>query len=401
MAFLSRSFYTPCTNFVLSSTFRSFSTAPPAAPAKLAELDMSKLRITTTLNPKPKPDHKKLAFGKAFTDHMFQAFWNEKTGWYDPQIVPYGPIQIYPSAAALHYGLECFEGMKAYRDNKGNLRLFRPDRNMERLNKSSTRLTLPAFNGDELLKGLKTLLRLDRDWIPNEKGYSVYIRPFAIATQPELGVAPVRESMLGIVCCPVGPYYPEGFKPVSLFADSVHIRAAPGGVGGYKVGGNYGPTVLPAIQASKKGFTQVLWLYNDYITEVGTMNVFIYWINEKGEKELMTPPLIEGTILPGVTRLSILELARESSEFKVSERSITMTTFAEACREGRILECFGAGTAAIVSPIKLIHYKDQDYHIPLNKEDPSATIGPLAKRFSDRLMSIQYGDIDHPWSVVF
>jgi len=362
-------------------------------------IDLSRLEVILREDRQVLPPLKSLQFGKVFSDHMFQVQWNTKDGWFKPRILPYSPISIYPSAAVLHYGLECFEGMKAYKDASGNVRLFRPDKNLERFSNSSHRLTLPAFNNEEVLEAIKRLVDIDRDWVPAERGYSLYIRPMSICTQAELGVSPVHEATLMILCSPVGPYYPEGFKPVSLYADSLNVRAAPGGVGSFKVGANYGPTVYLQKQAARLGFSQVLWLYHDYITEVGTMNFFLYWINEKGEKELLTPPLTEGTILPGVTRLSILDLAHSWNEFKVSERNLTIQQFLKAIDEKRVIECFGAGTAAIVCPIKGIHFEGKDYAIPLDPSNSQATVGPLTQRFADTIMSIQYGEMEHKWSI--
>eukprot|EP01099_Mayorella_cantabrigiensis_P002730 TRINITY_DN2205_c0_g1_i2.p1 TRINITY_DN2205_c0_g1~~TRINITY_DN2205_c0_g1_i2.p1 ORF type:complete len:432 (-),score=91.01 TRINITY_DN2205_c0_g1_i2:298-1533(-) len=375
---------------------RKFSAQPPHSAQKM---DLSRLEVLLRGERQKQPELKSLQFGKVFSDHMFQIQWNSKDGWFKPRILPYSQISIYPSAAALHYGLECFEGMKAYKDASGEVRLFRPDKNIERFQTSSTRLTLPTFDNNELLEAIKRLVDIDRDWVPAQRGYSLYIRPFAICTQPELGVSPVHESSLIILCSPVGPYYPEGFKPVSLYADSLNVRAAPGGVGSFKVGANYGPTVFLQKQAAGLGFSQVLWLYNDLITEVGTMNFFMFWVNEKGEKELMTPPLTEGTILPRVTRLSILELARQWNQFKVSERNLKIQDLIKAIHEKRVIECFGAGTAAIVCPIKGIHFEGKDYSIPLDPQNSSATVGPLTQKFADTIMAIQYGEMEHTWSV--
>lgn len=226
----------------------------------------------------------------------------------------------------------------------------------------------------------------------------MYLRPTVIATWPYLGVNEAKSIKLFCITCPVGPYYPEGFKPVKLLADSMNVRAWPGGAGDAKVGGNYAPTIRVQTAAAKKGFSQILWLLGEdaYVTEVGTMNFFAFWKNEAGEMELVTPPL-DGTILPGVTRQSILDLARSWGEFKVSERKFTMGEVVKAVKEGRLQEAFGAGTAAVVSPIKLINYKDVDYNLPV---DEAKGAGPLTKRVWDTLSDIQYGKVEHPWSVV-
>jgi branched-chain amino acid aminotransferase len=237
-----------------------------------------------------------------------------------------------------------------------------------------------------------------RDWIPEGEGYSLYLRPTVIATWPYLGVNAARSFKLYCIACPVGPYYPEGFKPVRLLAETGAVRAWPGGVGAAKVGGNYAPTIKVQAAAAKKGYSQVLWLFGEgkEVTEVGTMNFFVFWINEAGEKELVTAPL-DGTILEGVTRQSILDLGREWKDFKVSERKFTMHDIVKASKEKRLLEAFGAGTAAVVSPVKQIHFDGVDYDIPV---DASAGAGPLTKRFWNSLLDIQYGKAgDHPWSV--
>ena len=233
-------------------------------------------------------------------------------------------------------------------------------------------------------------------------GYSLYVRPTAVSTHPFLGVGPSASCKMYTICSPAGPYYPEGFNAVSLFADKRHVRAWPGGTGGNKVGGNYGSTIQPQIESNEKGYSQVLWLFgdDDSITEVGTMNMFTLLKTRDGETELVTAPLTDGTILPGVTRQSILDLAREWGEFKVSERKLTMPEVVEAVEEGRLLECFGSGTAVIVSPIKLISYDGVDYSIPLDPSDPESQAGPMAARFYKAITDIQYGRQEHEWSVL-
>ena len=284
--------------------------------------------------------------------------------------------------------------MKAYKDTEGNVRMFRPDMNMIRLNNSCKRLHMPAFDGEQFTECIKELVRMDSDWIPEGDGYSLYIRPTAISTQPTLGVGPPLHSRLFVILSPVGPYYPTGFKPVSLYADGDSVRAWPGGMGYTKCGGNYAPTITPQMAAAEKGYAQVLWLYGEDVTEVGTMNLFTLWMNEEGEKELITAPL-DGTILPGVTRDSILKITRDMGEFKVSEKTYTMTDLTKALSENRVIDCFGAGTAAVVSPVKSIHYKGTDYMLPSQE-----TLGPLAQRMWDKITAIQYGREEHEWSVV-
>lgn len=355
------------------------------------------LSIELTTQPKEKTPKEKLLFGKTFTDHMFEMDWNSQIGWYNQSIHPYRNFSLSPAISSLHYGLQCFEGMKAYRDAQGNIRLFRPDKNFERLSNSMARLAMPLFDPDVLMYYLKKLIYLDQSWIPEGEGFSLYIRPTAISTEPFLGVAIPHNIKLYIILSPVGPYYAEGFRPISLFADTKHVRAWPGGVGHAKVGGNYAPTIQPMQEAVKRGCAQVLWLFgpDHKATEVGSMNLFFYFINEQGERELATAPLTSGEILPGVTRDSILGLARAWNEFKVSERFVTIPEIIRAQQEGRLLEIFGAGTAAVISPVKKIVYLDQEINVPTGE-----SIGPLSERFWQTLMSIQYGKIQHPWSIV-
>ncbi|CAG8521113.1 17114_t:CDS:2 [Funneliformis caledonium] len=366
-----------------------------------ADIDHNKIRLQRSENLKPLIPNKDLVFGRAFTDHMLTIEWKVEQGWFDPIIQPYGKISLEPSAMVFHYSFECFEGLKAYKDKNGEIRLFRPDMNMQRFKRSAARITLPDFNEGELLECLKKLVRLEERWIPAERGFSLYIRPTLIGIQTTLGVGECSHALLFIICSPVGPYYKTGFSAVQLLATTDCVRAWPGGTGNAKIGGNYAPCVKPQLEAAEKGYQQNLWLFgdDDEITEVGTMNCFVHLKNEQGEKELVTPPL-DGTILAGVTRDSILSLARSWNEFKVSERKITMLEVIKAQEEGRLLEMFGAGTACIVSPIKGIHYRGRDFNVPLDPNDTSRAAGPITKRFADILMGIQYGEIPHEWSVI-
>jgi branched-chain amino acid aminotransferase len=359
---------------------------------------LHKLKIEKTLQPKKKTPFEKLIFGQEFTDHMLEIDWQKEEGWGTPLISPIHPLSLMPSISALHYGLQLFEGMKAYKDKKNQIRLFRPNKNYERMVKSASRLVLPTFDYPGFLGCLSELLKLDNEWIPKERGYSLYIRPTLIGTNPTLGVSPSPKAKFFIIMSPVGPYYPEGWKPVKLLADPRFVRSWPGGTGDCKIGANYAGGILPQYEAAQKGYSQVVWLLgeNHRITEVGTMNIFIFWKNKNGETELITPPL-DGTILPGVTRDSIIELTKSWNEFKIIEKAITMKELIEAHSEGRIFEIFGAGTAAVVSPIKTIGYLGKDYEFPV---DPIEGIGPLAKRIHSTITGIQYGEILHEWSVV-
>ena len=355
------------------------------------------LSITKTDTPKPLVPKEKLTFGSTYSDHMLEVDWNDVDGWGNPYIRKYQDMLISPAASSLHYALQCFEGMKAYKDKHGNLRLFRPDCNMQRLNDSMARLYMPSFDGEEWIKCIKELVKLDSKWVPEGEGFSMYLRPTAISTYPYLGVGPTKMVKLFVITCPVGPYYPEGFKPVKLYADTDNVRAWPGGVGNTKLGGNYGPTIAPQMKALEKGYSQVLWLHgkDHEVTEVGAMNLFFYIVNDAGEKELVTAPLTRGDILPGVTRRSILELAKSWNVCKVSERYLKMADVVKMAKEGRVLEVFGAGTAAVISPVSVIHYKGEDIQFLDPKE---TSLQPFAKRVWDELLDIQYGNVEHAWS---
>ena len=359
-------------------------------------ISVSNLEVTKTTSPKPKQKNEDLAFGRTFTDHMLEIDWDIENGWHTPKIVPYGDFAISPASSSLHYAVQCFEGMKAYKTASGEIRMFRPDCNMERLQNSMTRLALPKFDEEGFLECMKELIRLDHDWIPQEEGYSLYIRPTAIGNSPYLGLQAPHHAKLFAILSPVGPYFPEGFKPVTLLADTENVRAWPGGVGNAKLGGNYGPTVKPGNDANEKGYAQVLWLFGEQhqVCEIGAMNVFFIIKTKDGKTEVVTPPLSRGDILPGVTRRSILELARNTGDFVVSERAITMGEVRDAWKEGRLMEAFGAGTAAIISPINGIHYQGDDIVVPTGDD-----IGPISKSFWRMLCDIQYGIVDHPWSV--
>jgi len=351
--------------------------------------------IEKTKTPKQKTQYSQLVFGKEFTDHWLQIEWKKSSGWGTPKITPYSKIVLDPSALVLHYALECFEGMKAYKDASGKARLFRPEENMKRMNNSARRLCMPTFPEEKFLDAIKQFVKVEKDWIPQQRGYSLYIRPTMIATEALLGVHPPTEVLLYVIASPVGPYYPTGFKPVSLFAGSAEVRAWPGGTGCYKIGANYAPGILPALEAGQKGYQQILWLQDNKITEVGTMNLFCLWKNKNGEKELITAPL-DGQILPGVTRKSILELTREWKEFKVSEKDWTIDSLIDALHDGRVIEMFGAGTAAVVSPVNKISYGGKDLAVPCKNNEA----GELATRLMDTLLAIQYGELPSPWSVV-
>uniref|UniRef100_A0A060T3E4 Branched-chain-amino-acid aminotransferase n=1 Tax=Blastobotrys adeninivorans TaxID=409370 RepID=A0A060T3E4_BLAAD len=364
-----------------------------------AALDASKLKITKTSSPKTFPPKEELQFGKVFTNHMLTIEWDEKEGWKTPEIKPYGPLSLDPSASVLHYSFECFEGMKAFKDNDNDVRLFRPDKNMARLNTSAARIALPTFDGEELTKLIAKYVDIERDSVPQGMGYSLYLRPSLIGTNAELGVKHPSSALLYVIASPVGPYYKSGFEAVRLEASHGAVRAWPGGVGNKKLGANYAPTVVPQIDAAKRGYQQILWLFGDdgVVTEAGTMNAFFVFKDNQGHKELVTAPL-DGTILEGVTRDSILALARERlnpDEWTVSERYYTINEILEKSKQGLLVEAFGAGTAAIVSPIKEVGYKNESIHVPLQEGKEA---GALTEQMMNWILDIQYGVEEHPWS---
>lgn len=375
------------------ATSASSKLVPQIRSFKFSDMEV-KLASPDQLQPKPEVD--KLEFGKNFTDHMLRINYDKSLdGWQTPRITPMECLSLHPAAKVLHYAIELFEGMKAYRGRDGKVRLFRPDMNMARMNKSAIRAGLPTFDSEEMIKCLCRFLQIEQEWVPHSEAASLYIRPTLIGTEPTLGVTAANQALMYAICCPVGSYYKGGYKAVSALADPKYTRAWPGGAGDRKMGSNYGPTVKIQAEAQERGFEQVLWLYgeDDQITEAGTMNIFILIKNEEGDPELITPPL-NGIILPGITRDSILELAREISGLKITERVVTMKEFMRLLTKRRILEMFGAGTAAIVSPIASILYKDHFLELPTMQQE-----NKRFEYFLNRLYRIQYGHEEHPWSI--
>ncbi|GAP88275.1 putative branched-chain amino acid aminotransferase [Rosellinia necatrix] len=381
---------------------RRYSIQPTASTSKPLDVDPTKLVINKTTNPKALNDPSTLVFGRNFTDHMLTIEWTQTDGWAAPTIQPYQNLSLDPATCVFHYGFECFEGMKAYRDAAGRVRLFRPDRNMARFNKSAARIALPTFDPAALTGLISRFAQLEERFIPRERGYSLYLRPTLIGTQRTLGVGPPGSALLFVIASPVGPYYPTGFKAVSLEATDYAVRAWPGGVGDKKLGANYAPCVLPQLEAASRGFQQNLWLFGpeQYVTEVGTMNLFVALRDaETGQKELVTAPL-DGTILEGVTRDSVLSLARERlvpDGWRVSERKLTMPQLAEASEQGRLLEVFGAGTAAVVSPVRHISWRGRLVSCGLPDDRES---GDVALQMKAWIEARQYGDEEHEWSYV-
>jgi branched-chain amino acid aminotransferase len=352
------------------------------------------LTIEKTQQGKPKPaaDHQYI-FGDLTTDHMLEIDWNVNSGWGAPRITPYHNFEMDPANSTLHYALECFEGMKGYPHHDGkSINLFRPIENCKRMNNSFKNLAFPSYDNKELLSCIKKLVDLDRSWMPDrDNKHSLYIRPTGISMENTLGVKAATDVKLFVIISPVGPYYPQGFKPVSVACAVDAVRAWPGGNGDKKLGANYGPTIYQAQKVNKNGYDQILWLVNDVVSEVGVMNFFVYWINEQGEKELITCPL-DGTILPGITRQSVLDLARDWGEFKVTERQFKIQELVKAAKENRIIEAFGSGTAAVVAPVKNFNFEDVDYSIPINEE---LNAGELTKRVAETIINVQTGVSTH------
>ena len=340
------------------------------------------IKITKTTTPKEKIDETNLGFGKYFTDHMFVMEYNKEEGWHNARIEPFSNISLPPSAAVFHYGAEIFEGLKAYRTPSGDIQLFRPDANVERMNNSAERISLPQIDSEILLQALTEFVNVERDWVPHKKGTSLYIRPFLFATSPELGLHSINDAMFVIIASPVGNYYKEGINPVSIMIETEDVRAVRGGTGYAKCGGNYAASNRAGEKAEKKGFSQVLWLdgvERKYIEEVGSMNVMF-----KINNTIVTPKLT-GSVLPGVTRRSCIQILKDWG-YNVEERLISVDEIGEAMKNGNLEEAWGCGTAAVVSPIGLLEYKGENYTINNGK------IGEVTQKLYDELTGIQWGE---------
>lgn len=350
------------------------------------------IKITKTTEPKNKPqDESKLGFGKVFTDHMFIMDYNDEQGWHDGRIVPFGPMEIHPASTVLHYGAEIFEGMKAYRTVDNEICLFRPMDNIRRLNDSAERLCLPLLDEEGCLDILKTIVEIEKDWVPKAEGTSLYLRPFMFGNDPHLGVHAVHNATFVVICSPVGAYYAEGINPVKIAIESTDVRAVKGGTGYAKCGGNYAASLRAGQKAELAGYTQVLWLdgvHRKYIEEVGSMNV-MFKINGK----IVTPELT-GSVLPGVTRRSCIALLKEWG-YEVEERLISVQELFEAAKNGELEEAWGTGTAAVVSPIGQLFYEGNAYTVSNN------LIGEVTQKLYDNLTGIQWGKIkdEHDWIV--
>ncbi|HET7876159.1 MAG TPA: branched-chain amino acid aminotransferase [Methylomirabilota bacterium] len=350
------------------------------------------IRITKAPTLKPKPKDSDLGFGQLFTDHMFVADFQEEKGWYDPRIEPYGPFPLDPAAAVLHYAQAVFDGLKAFRGTDGKVRLFRPQKHVERMSASARRMCIPPLDPEFALQSIVTLVGLERDWVPRTVGTSLYIRPTVIANEPFLGVRPAKSYLYYVILSPVGAYYPEGMAPVKIRVEEKYVRAVEGGLGGVKTGANYAASLMAGEEAKHGGYTQVLYLdgvHRKYVDEVGTMNIMV-----KIGDEVITPPL-GGTILPGVTRDSALVLMRTWG-LKVSERQLSIDEVVDAHKSGALKEVWGTGTAAVISPVGELAYKDQKMVIH------GGRIGELTQKLYDTIVSIQYGRAPDPhgWTLV-
>ena len=353
---------------------------------------MLDIKIERTTTPKAKPAAgQKLGFGKIFTDHMFVMNYTEGQGWHDARVVPFQNISLSPAAMVYHYGQEMFEGLKAYKGEDGNVYLFRPDMNAKRTNASNERLVIPQLPEEDFVQAVKAVVDVDRDWVPTEPGTSLYIRPFIIATDEFLGVAPSKTYLFMVILSPSGAYYESGLAPVGIWIEDEYVRAVRGGMGFAKTGGNYAASLIAQQKAHDAGYSQVLWLdgvERKYIEEVGAMNIF-FKINGT-----VITPMLNGSILPGITRNSVLELCR-SWGYDVEERKISADELIEAQKNGTLEECWGTGTAAVISPVGKLRYVDEVMTIN------GGRIGELSQKLYDTITGIQTGKLEDPrgWRV--
>ncbi len=335
---------------------------------------------------KPKPDEGNLGFGTHFSDHMFLMEYGPDQGWYNPRIEPYEPFVMDPATMVLHYGQGIFEGLKAYRTEQGTIQLFRPRDNFKRMNNSARKVCMPEIDIEFVMQALKELLQIEKDWVPSQTGASLYIRPTMIAMDPFLGVRASHNYRFYIILSPVGAYYPEGFNPIKILVTRKHVRAVRGGLGEAKTMANYAASLLAGQKAHDAGYTQVLWLdgvEQKYVEEVGSMNIFFVINNE------VITPALNGSILPGITRDSVLALAKQWG-IQASEKTISIDEVLSAHKDGTLTEVFGAGTAAVISPVGELKYEDQVVAIGRGE------VGPVSQKLYDALMGIQYGRMQDP-----
>ena len=341
---------------------------------------MLNIRIEKTTAPKAKPTGK-LGFGKIFTDHMFVMNYTEGKGWYDARIIPYQNLSLSPASMVFHYGQEMFEGLKAYRGADGKPRLVRPDMNAKRTNDSNKRLVIPELPVEDFVQAVSEVVKVDADWIPSDPGTSLYIRPFIIATDDFLGVAPSKNYLFIIILSPSGAYYESGLAPVGIWIEDDYVRAVKGGMGFAKTGGNYAASLIAQVKAHDDGYSQVLWLdgvERKYIEEVGAMNIFF-----KIDGKIVTP-MLNGSILPGITRNSVIQICKDWG-LPVEERKVSVDELLEAQKTGKLEECFGTGTAAVISPVGKLRYKDDVMVIN------GGGIGEISQKLYDTVTGIQLG----------
>ncbi|MBQ7788031.1 MAG: branched-chain amino acid aminotransferase [Clostridia bacterium] len=349
------------------------------------------ISITKTTTPKTLIEEDKLGFGKFFSDHMFIMDYEYTKGWHNARIVPFGNISLHPASTVLHYGSEIFEGLKAYRTKRGEIRLFRPMENIRRMNASAERMCLPKINEEDFLQALKTFVELEKDFVPHSFGTSLYLRPYMFGNDETLGVHTVKRATFMIIASPSGSYYAEGINPVKIMIESEDVRAVKGGTGAVKCGGNYAASNRAGEKASKKGYSQVLWLdgvHRKYIEEVGAMNVMF-----KIDGEIVTP-MLTGSILPGITRKSCIEVLK-SMGYKVSERLLSVDELVDALKSGKLEEAWGCGTAAVVSPIGKLFYNDVEYDVN------GGQIGEVTKKLYDTLTGIQWGEVEDTYGWIY
>ncbi|MBQ7761227.1 MAG: branched-chain amino acid aminotransferase [Clostridia bacterium] len=349
------------------------------------------IKITKTQNPQDLTEESKLGFGKHFTDHMFLMDYEAGKGWHNARIVPFGYLSIHPASTVLHYGSEIFEGLKAYRTEKGNIQMFRPMENIKRMNASAERMCLPQIDENDFLQALCEFVRLEERFVPYSFGTSLYLRPFMFGNDESLGVHTVKNATFMIIASPSGSYYAEGINPVKIMIESEDVRAVKGGTGAVKCGGNYAASNRAGEKASKVGYSQVLWLdgvHRKYIEEVGAMNVMF-----KIDGEIVTP-MLTGSILPGITRKSCLEVLKKMG-YKVSERLLSVDELIEALENGKLEEAWGTGTAAVVSPIGKLSYAGKEYVVNEGK------IGEVTQKLYDTLTGIQWGKIEDEFGWVY
>ena len=342
------------------------------------------IKITKAATLKEKPDSSTLGFGKIFTDHMFMMDWNDEKGWGNARIVPFENISLHPASTVLHYGSEIFEGLQAHRRKDGKVQLFRPIENIRRMNRSAERLCLPQIDEEDAMQILETFVSVEQDWTPSAEGTSLYLRPFMFGNDESLGVHAVHNATYVIIASPVGSYYKEGINPVKIMIEDEDVRAVRGGTGYAKCGGNYAASNRAGERAERKGYSQVLWLdgvERKYIEEVGAMNVMF-----KINGEIITP-MLSGSILPGITRKSCIEVLKKEG-YKVSERLLSIDELSEAMENGTLEEAWGCGTAAVVSPIGELCYKDKKYSVN------NGEIGKVTQHLYDTLTGIQWGKIE-------